>query len=103
MYHKEPGHYQGHMIDSVVTSRQVEFVYEIKGTNYVTLCPDNSRQYMVEKNAQMHRYTNPQTLSEETQRDSKDIASQIHDQRTKVGYQDQFGELKLDNRSRRGV
>ena len=99
---KERGHYQGQMIDSVIPSRLVEVVYEIEGQKYVTLCPDNSRQYRVEKEAPMHRYANPPTLSEVEQRDSKDVASQFHDQRIKVGYCDQFGELKLDNRTRGG-
>ena len=88
LYQKEPGHYQGQMIDSVIPSRLVGVVYEIEGQKYVTLCPDNSRQYGVEKDAPMHRYANPQALSEVEQRDSKDVASQFHDQRIKVGYYD---------------
>ena len=102
LYQKEPGHYQGQMKDSVIPSRLVEVVYEIEGQKYVTLCPDNSRQYRVEKDAPMHRYANPQALSEVEQRDSKDVASQFHDQQIKFGYYDQFGELKLDNRTRGG-
>ena len=90
------------MKDSVIPSRLVEVVYDIEGQKYVTLCPDNSRLYRVEKDAPMHRYANPQALSEVEQRDSKDVASQFHDQRIKVGYYDQFGELKLDNRTRGG-
>ena len=77
-------------------------VYEIEGQKYVTLCPDNSRQYRVEKDVPMHRYANPQTLSEGEQRDSKDVAPQIHDQQINVGYYDQYGELKLDNITRGG-
>ena len=50
----------------------------------------------------MHRYANPQTLSEVQQRDSKDIASQFHDQQIKFGYHDQNWELKLDNSTRGG-
>ena len=102
LYQKEPEHYQGQMTDSVIPSRLVEVVYEIDGQKYVTLCPDNSRQYRVEKDVPMHRYANPQTLSEGEQRDSKDVAPQFHDQQIKVRYYDQFGELKLDNRTRGG-
>ena len=102
LYQKEPEHYRGQMTDSVIPSRLVEVVYEIDGQKYVTLCPDNSRQYRVEKDAPMHRYASPQTLSEGEQRDSKDVAPQFHDQQIKVGYYDQFGELKLDNRTRGG-
>ena len=102
LYQKEPEHYQGQMTDSVIPSRLVEVVYEIDGQKYVTLCPDISRQYRVEKDVPMHRYANPQTLSEGEQRDSKDVAPHFHDQQIKVGYYDQFGELKLDNRTRGG-
>ena len=91
LYQKGPGHYQGQMIDSVIPSRLVEVVYGIEGQKYVTLCPDNSRQYRVEKDAPMHRYANPKTFSEVEQKDSKDVASQFHDQRIKVGYCDHFG------------
>ena len=41
-------------------------------------------------------------LGERKQRGSKDIASQFHDQQIKVGYQDQYGDLKLDNSTRGG-
>ena len=99
---KEQGYYQGQMTDSLLPSRLVEVVYEIEGQKYVSLCPDNSRQYRVEKDAQMHRYANPQTLSEVQQRESKDIASQFHDQQIKFGYHDQNWELKLDNSTRGG-
>ena len=99
---KERGHYQGQMTDSLIPSRLVEVVYEIEGQKYVSLCPDNSRQYRVEKDAPMHRYANPQTLSEVQQRESKDIASQFHDQQIKFGYHDQNRELKLDNSTRGG-
>ena len=97
---KERGHYQGQMTDSLIPSRLVEVVYEIEGQKYISLCPDNSRQYRVEKDAPMHRYANPQTLSEVQQRDSKDVASQFHDQQIKFGYHDQNWELKLDNSTR---
>ena len=49
------------MTDSVIPSRLVEVVYEIEGQKYVTMCPDNSRQYSVEKDATMHRYANTQS------------------------------------------
>ena len=99
---KERGHYQGQMTDSLIPSRLVEVVYEIEGQKYVSLCPDNSRQYRVEKDGPMHKYANPQTLSEVQQRDSKDIASHFHDQQIKFGYHDQNWELKLDNSTRGG-
>ena len=41
-------------------------------------------------------------LGERKQRGSKDIAPQFHDQQIKVGYQDQYGDLQLDNGTRGG-